>query len=138
MWDFIQQNLLLVGLALASGGMLFFPMLRGSSGNGISAAEATLKINREDAVVIDVREADEWAKGHIPNARHITLGQLEKRLPEIEKFKGRVVIVCCASGIRSANACTLLQKAGFGQVFNLAGGMGTWTEANLPVAKGLK
>ena len=51
------------------------------------------KLNREDAVVIDVRETHEWDRGHIPNARHIALGQLSKRMHEIEKFKSRPVIV---------------------------------------------
>lgn len=131
--DFIQQNIFLVLLALISGGMLLYPLLRGGPGGGVSVAEATLKINREDAVVIDVREPDEWGKGHIPSARHIALEQLEKRLHEIEKFKTRPLIVCCASGGRSTKACGVLKKAGFTQVFNLNGGMGAWAEANLPI-----
>lgn len=133
MWDFIQQNIFLVALAVVSGGMLLYPLLRGGAAGGLSAAEATLKINREDAVVIDVRESDEWAKGRIPGARHIPAGQLEKRLGEIEKFKARPVIVCCAGGGRSATSCGVLKKAGFTQVFNLDGGMGSWAEANLPI-----
>ncbi|CAB1367588.1 rhodanese-like domain-containing protein [Denitratisoma oestradiolicum] len=133
MWEFIQQNIFLVALAAVSGGMLLYPLLRGGGAGGLSAAEATLKINREDAVVIDVREADEWAKGRIPGARHIPAGQLEKRLGEIEKLKARPVIVCCAGGGRSATACGVLKKAGFTQVFNLDGGMGSWAEANLPI-----
>ncbi|RTL57893.1 MAG: rhodanese-like domain-containing protein [Rhodocyclaceae bacterium] len=130
--EFVQQNIFLVVLALTSGGLLVWELLKGG-GNGISTAEATLKINREDALVVDVREANEWAAGHIANARHIVLGQLEKRLHEIEKFKERPVIVCCASGMRSAGACKQLQKAGFNQVFNLNGGITAWGEANLPL-----
>lgn len=132
MMEFVQQNIFLVVLALTSGGLLVWELLKGSS-NGISTAEATLKINREDALVVDVREANEWATGHIANARHIVLGQLEKRLHEIEKFKERPVIVCCASGMRSAGACKQLKKAGFNQVFNLNGGIAAWGEANLPL-----
>jgi rhodanese-related sulfurtransferase len=132
-WDFIQQNLAMVALALISGSMLLYPLLRGGPAGGVSVADATLKINREDAVVVDVRESDEWLKGHIPGARHIALAQLEKRIHEIEKFKERPLIVCCASGGRSSKACSVLQKAGFTKVFNLNGGMGAWAEANLPV-----
>lgn len=132
MIDFLQQNIFLVGLALTSGGMLLWTLVQGEAG-GISAAQATLKINREEALVVDVREAGEWNQGHIPNARHLPLGQLEKRLHEIEKFKERPVIAVCASGNRSANACKMLKKAGFTQVFNLNGGMPGWTEAGLPV-----
>lgn len=132
MMDFLQQNVFLVILAVTSGGLLIWELSKGT-GNNLSPAQATLKINREEAVVVDVRESNEWTNGHIPNARHIALGQLEKRLHEIEKFKDRPVIVCCASGNRSANACKQLQKAGFSQVFNLAGGVTAWGEANLPL-----
>ncbi|HEX5394640.1 MAG TPA: rhodanese-like domain-containing protein [Rhodocyclaceae bacterium] len=132
MIDFLQQNIFLVGLVLTSGGMLLWTLVQGDAG-GISAAQATLKINREDALVVDVREAAEWSKGHIANARHLPLAQLEKRLNELEKFKDRPVIAVCASGNRSANACKVLTKAGFTQVFNLNGGMTSWAEAGLPV-----
>ncbi|HEY3433879.1 MAG TPA: rhodanese-like domain-containing protein [Rhodocyclaceae bacterium] len=132
MTEFLQQNVFLVVLVISSGGMLAWELLKGG-GSGLSAAQATLKINREDALVIDVRESNEWATGHIPDARHIALGQLEKRLHEIEKFKERPIIVCCASGNRSAGACKQLQKAGFTQVFNLNGGISSWADANLPI-----
>ena len=130
--DFVQQNLMWVMLAAISGGMLLLQTLRGG-GNNISVADATLKLNREDALIIDVRETHEWDRGHIPNARHIALGQLGKRMQEIEKFKSRPVIVVCASGNRSSSACGTLKRAGFEQVFNLSGGIGAWSEANLPV-----
>ncbi len=129
--EFIQQNISWVMLAVVSGGMLLWPMLRGP--NGISVAEATTLINREDGVVLDVREANEWSSGHIPNARHIALGQLAGRLSELDKFKGKPVVVCCASGNRSSSACGALRKAGFERVYNLAGGLGAWSEAGLPV-----
>jgi rhodanese-related sulfurtransferase len=130
--DFVQQNLMWIMLAAISGGMLLLQTLRGG-GNNISVADATLKLNREDALIIDVRETHEWDRGHIPNARHIALGQIGKRMQEIEKFKSRPVIVVCASGNRSSSACGTLKRAGFEQVFNLSGGIGAWSEANLPV-----
>ena len=130
--DFIQQNLTWVMLAAVSGGMLLFQALRGG-GAGISVADATLKLNREDAVVIDVRETHEWDRGHIAGARHISLGQIDKRMHEIEKFKNRPLIVVCASGNRSSSACGALKRAGFEQVFNLSGGIGAWSAAGLPV-----
>ena len=131
MTEFIQQNVFLVILALTSGGMLVWTLFQG--GNGISPAEATLKINRDDAVVIDVRDNAEWAAGRIAGARHMALDQLPKRLGELDKFKERPLVVYCASGNRSASACSMLRKAGFAQVFNLEGGLPAWREANLPV-----
>lgn len=133
--EFIQQNLMWVGLAAASGGMLLWQMFNGTGGNNVSVAEATLLINRQDALVVDVRETAEWSSGHLPNARHIALGRLGTHLSEIDKFKEKPVIVVCASGNRSSAACGTLKKAGFQQVFNLAGGVNAWSDAGLPMTK---
>jgi rhodanese-related sulfurtransferase len=131
--EFVQQNIMWIAVALVSGGMLLYPMIAGGAGGGISAAEATALINREDGIVVDVRETSEWSAGHIPNARHIALAQLGGKLSELEKFKRRPIIVCCASGNRSNSACRALRNAGFERVFNLAGGIGAWTDAGMPV-----
>jgi rhodanese-related sulfurtransferase len=133
--DFIQQNLMWVGLAAVSGGMLLWQMVTGPGGNNISVNEATLLINRQDALVLDVRETAEWSAGHIPNARHIALGHLDKHLSEIEKYKDKPIIVVCASGNRSSSGCGVLKKAGFQQVFNLSGGVGAWGDAGLPMTR---
>ncbi len=130
--DFVQQNIMWVMAAVISGAMLLASLVR-SSGKGLSVTEATLLINREDALVVDVRETSEWSAGHIPNARHIALGQLDKHMSELEKFKNRPVIICCASGNRSSSACGTLKRAGFERVFNLSWGLGAWTGAGLPV-----
>jgi rhodanese-related sulfurtransferase len=129
--EFVQQNLMWIGLAVVSGGMLLWQTFNGA-GDAMTPAAATLLMNREDAVVLDVRETGEWSSGHIAGARHIALGQLGKRMSEIEKYKTRPIIVCCASGNRSSSACGQLKKAGFEKVFNLSGGMSAWLEANLP------
>lgn len=131
--EFVQQNLMWVALALVSGGMLLWPMVAGGGAQNLTPAQATLLINREDALVLDVRETGEWSTGHIPGARHITLAQLEKRMSEIERFKDRPVIICCASGNRSSSACGQLKKSGFQKVFSLAGGISGWLEASLPL-----
>jgi rhodanese-related sulfurtransferase len=133
--EFIQQNLMWVGLAAISGGMLLWQLFNGAGGSNISANEATLMINRQDALVVDVRETAEWSAGHIPGARHIALGHLGKHLSEIERFKEKPVIVVCATGNRSGSACGTLRKAGFQQVFNLSGGISAWGDAGLPMTK---
>lgn len=133
--EFIQQNLMWVGLAAVSGGMLLWQMFDGSGGNSVSVSEATLLINRQDAIVVDVRETAEWSTGHIQSARHIALGHLGKHLSEIDKFKEKPVIVVCANGNRSRSACGTLKKAGFQQVFNLTGGVAAWRDAGLPMIK---
>jgi rhodanese-related sulfurtransferase len=131
--DFVQQNIIWVALAAVSGGMLLWPLIAGGTVAHLTPAEATLMMNREDAMVLDVRETSEWGGGHITGARHITLGQLENRLSELDKFKEKPIIVVCATGNRSASACGNLKKHGFGKVFSLGGGVSAWREANLPL-----
>lgn len=132
--EFFKANLIWLVMALVSGGMLLWPLIRYRSGAAsLSPLEATLMINREDAVVLDVREPAEWSKGHIPNARHIPLGQIEQRLGELDKFKAKPIIVSCATGSRSSSVCGTLRKAGFDRVFNLAGGLPAWEQAGQPL-----
>ncbi|MEW5888836.1 MAG: rhodanese-like domain-containing protein [Pseudomonadota bacterium] len=134
--EFLQNNYIWVIVAFVSGGMLLWPLVRGRAGGpGVGPAQATLLINREDAVVVDVREPAEYSQGHIVNARNLPLGQLQKRLTELEKFKDKPIILCCASGNRSASAGATLRKAGFAKVYNLAGGVVAWEQAGLPVTK---
>lgn len=132
--EFLQHNWYWAALAAVSGSLLLATSLRGGRG-GISPAQATQLINREDAIVVDVREAAEYAGGHLLNARHIPLGDLPKRLADLEKFKDKPVILNCQTGGRSSSACDILRKAGFSQVFNLEGGIVAWTEAGMPVSK---
>jgi rhodanese-related sulfurtransferase len=130
--EFVQNNLMYVMLAVTSGAMLVWQTMSSSGRNQVSPMQATLLLNREDALVIDVREASEWSAGHIPNSRHIAISQLEKQIHEIEKFKTRPLIVNCQTGNRSSSACGTLKKHGFEKVYNLAGGIGAWREAGLP------
>jgi rhodanese-related sulfurtransferase len=110
----------------------------GSGGTDVNPAAATLLINREDAQVIDVREAEEFAAGHLPDAKNVPLAKLADRINEIERFKDKPVIVCCASGMRSGKACGQLRKLGFASVHNLSGGMDAWVGAGYPVKKGTR
>ncbi|HET6718758.1 MAG TPA: rhodanese-like domain-containing protein [Rhodocyclaceae bacterium] len=137
MFEFIQANILLVVLTLTSGGMLLFPMLR-PGGKEVSPTDATLMINRENAVFIDVRSAAEFASGHVPDSINIPREKIVERIAEIEKYKDRPLILNCASGARSGSACGELRKRGFDKVFNLAGGVGAWAQAGLPIKKGAK
>lgn len=96
---------------------------------------ATQAMNAEDALVLDVREDAEYKQGHLANAVHIPLGQLGNRLKELEKYRDRTVVAYCRTGNRSNTAASLLHRQGFNSVFNLAGGIVAWQNANLPVTK---
>ncbi len=135
---FVMENIWWIGLMLGSGAMLLWPMLRGSTSGAkdVSPAEAVLLINRENAIVLDVREESEFAAGHIPDAKNIPLSKLAERINELRKFQQKPVVVNCQTDMRSAKAFGQLKEAGFTNLYNLRGGLNAWNEAKLPVAKG--
>ena len=134
--EFLQQNWYWAALAAASGTWLMVELIRSRGDDTqLSPVEATLLVNREDAIVIDVREQGEYAQGHIPNARHIPAGEIERRSKELEKWKDHPVILCCATGARSNSAAGALRKVGFNRIYNLRGGMMEWQKAGQPVSR---
>jgi rhodanese-related sulfurtransferase len=137
--EFIQQNIFLILVALGSGGALLFLTARGPIGtSSLTPTQATLLINREDAQVIDLRAAEDYANGHLPESRNIPLEQLEARTGELDKLKNTQVILVCQTGTHSAGACRRLEKLGFGKVGSLARGISGWRAAGLPLRKGAK
>ena len=134
--EFIQKNIFLVLVAVVSGTMLLWPFLRrGTGGPWVNTLEATQLMNREEALVLDLRAPADYAKGHILGAKSMPLADLERRLAELDKHKSRAVIVHCADGNRAGGAVATLRKAGFAKVVNLTGGFGAWQQAGLPVEK---
>ena len=135
--QFVQNNIWLVLAAVVSGLMFLWPTVakRFSRTREVGAAEAVQLINRQDAAILDVREPNEFKGGHIPNARNVPVGQIEERMKDLEKLKSKPILLVCATGNRSAAACATLHKAGFEQVYALAGGMGAWQQAGMPTQK---
>ena len=132
---FILDNWMIMSVALASGAMLFWPVLKGASGGSLTAAGAVQLINREKAVVIDICEVNEFAAAHIVGAKNIPLGQLEEKLPTVVKNKTLPLVLVCQSGARSKRAESIAKKLGYAQAQSLAGGLGGWRAANLPLEK---
>jgi len=135
--EFFKENVLLIGLALGSGIMLLLPSFKKGAGGALSlsTSEAINLINRNHALVLDVRNDAEFASGHIVDAKHIPLDELAERLTELNKYKDKPILVNCQRGARSAKACEILRKAEFTQVKNLQGGLDAWLTAKLPVVK---
>ena len=91
-------------------------------------------MNDSDTIVIDVREPEEFLKGHIENAISTPLGNLSTHLSKLETHKKNPVLIACQNGTRSASAAKLLTKAGFEQVFVIIGGMQAWeNDYKLPI-----
>jgi rhodanese-related sulfurtransferase len=133
--DFLRNNLLLAGVAVASGGMLIWPLLRRTTGGPwVSTTQATHLMNREDALVVDVREPGEFGAGHILGARNVPLVKMDGT-GELAKRKDKPVIVYCDGGDRAAKAAAALRKLGFTRVVNLNGGLPAWQQAGLPLEK---
>ncbi len=96
----------------------------------VSPEEALAAIGR-GAVLVDVREDDEWDAGHTPDAEHLPLATVSAN---ITRFTGRDVLTVCRSGGRSSKAAQTLASAGV-KVSNLTGGMTAWAAAGLPVVR---
>jgi rhodanese-related sulfurtransferase len=135
--EFIMDNIALVALFLASGAMLLWPEISRLMGGSseIGTLEATRLMNQGTTLVLDIRDGNEFASGHVPRARHIPLGELSKRVEEIGKYKDKPVIVTCKNGSRAGAASRFLKKAGFNVVYQLKGGIAAWQQASLPVEK---
>jgi rhodanese-related sulfurtransferase len=105
----------------------------------VSPLLAVAKMNDSDTIVIDVRDPEEFLKGHIENAINTPLGNLPAHLSKLEAHKNKPVLIACQTGTRSASAGKILTKAGFEQVFVITGGMQAWeTEYKLPIKSASK
>lgn len=114
----------------------FIMYLSKAGAKSVSAQAAVMLINRKDGVVLDIRDKKEFESGHIVDAINIPSSKLSARLPELEKFKTRPVIVVCKMGQHSGEACKILTSAGFTEVVRLQGGMAEWRGQTLPVVTG--
>jgi len=102
---------------------------------GVSIHEATLLINKEKAIVLDLRSNAEFKAGHINDAVNLPYTSLASRISELDKYKGRPVILVCKMGQHAKAASKTLTQAGF-DAKRLNGGMMEWGSANLPLVKG--
>jgi rhodanese-related sulfurtransferase len=131
---FIIDHIFTIAIVLVSGGYLLFSGL-GRGGKRASPLEATMLINRGKSTIVDVRTPEEFAAGHLRDAKNIPLADLGTRIGELEKSKSRSVIVVCQTGARADKAVRQLDAAGFADVVRLDGGIAAWQTAGLPIAK---
>lgn len=118
------------------GLLSFLRRSQSGSGGGTPSAAGPVQVQElldQGALAVDVREPAEWKAGHMPSARHIPLGQLDRRGKELPK--GKTIVTVCASGARSARAAAMLRREGY-QVVNLKGGMHAWQRAGLATTSG--
>ena len=105
-----------------------------SGGQAVGATDAVRLMN-QGALLVDVRSPAEYAAGHIIDARNVPQDQLAGAADSLKRFKDKVVITCCESGMRSGAAARVFKAQGFTKVVNLRGGLQAWRAENLPLVK---
>ena len=131
--DFLFENIFLVVLIIISGALLFFPKVLSRDNKVLGSKEVTLLINREPAMLVDVRSEADFRAGHITNAINIPLDQIEVQINKITSNSKKNIIVYCQKGARSAQAFRLLNKLGLPKLYTIEGGLDAWLKNNLPI-----
>ena len=141
--DFFFENILLIGIAFVSGGLLVWPLLTKNIGvKRLGTAEATTMLNRQNGILVDLREDDDLLVGVIPQAERIPSSILLRKREEFDKYKKKFQdkknqnkpIILMGNKISTVSVVgKLFKDNGFEEVFCLDGGIESWIEAGLPV-----
>jgi rhodanese-related sulfurtransferase len=132
--EFLASHWVLSGLWFAIA-IALLAYINSKLAKSLSPHQATLLINKQDGLVLDVRERKDFDKGHIADAVNIPLAKLTERAVELDKKKDHPIIVVCQFGQHSGEAVKLLQGLGFSKVEKMQGGMSEWQSQNLPVVR---
>ena len=135
--EFVSNNTLLVVALFASFFLLVFTELRRKATGLVNVdPNAAVKLINNDAVVLDLRSAEAFGRGHIVGAQNVPLDQLDTRLETLDPKKP--VVTVCDAGMNSGKAVDRLRKAGFESAWGIKGGMHAWSQEGLPVVTGKK
>jgi rhodanese-related sulfurtransferase len=130
-----SHPLLAGGTALLALAVAAYEFSRARSGGQAVGPTEAVRLMNQGAVLVDVRSQAEFDSGHILDARHVPQDEVAKAAETLKRFKEKVVVVCCESGMRSGAAARVLQAQGFTKVVNLRGGLQAWRTENLPLVK---
>ena len=136
----LEFNLFLIDYWYFSVPLFFFIFLFAYSemnkgGKKIEHNQLTRLVNKQSAILIDLRKKEDYENGHIMTAMNYPHQEFDNQMHELEKFKDRPIILICDMGRNSANIGVKLKKSEFEKTFRLNGGMMTWTQENLPVVQ---
>ncbi len=132
--EFATNNFMLVAAWVLTLMMLFWTESQ-KAGKAVTPALTTQMINKQDAVLLDIRSKKEWDTGYITGSKHIPIADLTRRMSELEKYKSRPLIVICNLGQTAGSATKQLKAAGFENVMRMQGGITEWKGQNLPIVK---
>lgn len=134
--DYISHHpYLAIATLVAAIVALVFELRSRSLGAAAISSNMAIALQNKGALLLDVRTAEEFASGHIIEAKNIELEKLGEQADTLKKWREKPVVVYCESGSRSAQAARLLKSLGFTQAVNLRGGLASWRSDNLPLAK---
>ncbi len=137
--EFAGNHTLLVFALVTSFLLVVFTELRRKATGMLAVAPTdAVKLINNDAVVLDLRSAESFSRGHIVGARNVPMDELEGHLEKLKKFRSKPVVAVCDAGMTSSKAANTLRNSGFDSVYNLKGGMSAWGQAGLPVVSGKK
>ncbi|MFC4258425.1 rhodanese-like domain-containing protein [Marinobacter lacisalsi] len=134
LFEFVVNHYILVSIFVALLLALFLLESR-RGGKKVSAQEAVNLINRDEAVVVDIRERKEFNEGRITGSIHIPLSAIKERAGELKKHQDKTVIVVDKMGQHAAMAVKQLNAEGYPNVVRLNGGIGDWKASSLPLVK---
>jgi len=123
------------GTAVLALAVLAYEASRARSGGQSVGPMDAVRLMNQGALLLDVRSQSEFDSGHILDARHVPQDQIASSGEVLKKYKDKVVIACCESGMRSGAAARVLQAQGFTKIVNLKGGLQAWRAENLPLVK---
>ncbi len=132
--EFASNHFILVSLFLVL--IVAFMINEGKQGGAaISPSNLVTLVNREGAVIIDVRDGKEFGNGHIAGAVNVPASSIDSRIGDLQAYKEKPVVLVCKMGQHAGAAGRKLKAQGFENVRRLSGGMAEWTASNLPVVK---
>jgi rhodanese-related sulfurtransferase len=114
---------------------LFFVLESRRGGQSLTPQLATNMVNQKDAVIVDLRDSDEFRTGHIAGSINIPAGQALDRIAELEKYKDKPLILTCDMGAKASHLGRQLRTKGFSDLYRIQGGLNAWRSASLPVVK---
>ncbi len=136
---FAGENTLLVSaLAFSFFILIFTELQRKARGLTTVEPQAAVKLINADAVVIDLRSPEVFARGHIVNAKNMPFEEIAANKEKISKYAKKAILAVCDAGMTSAKFVGSMRKSGIENVYGLKGGINAWTQANLPLVTGKK
>lgn len=133
--EFLAEHWSIAGALVIAIIMLLFHESR-RAGASISPQQAAQLVNREQAVMVDLRDPAEFRKGHVIGAINIPYASFKQRLNELDSFRDRPVVLICNLGQHAGSVGKQLAAAGFGKVYRVSGGITEWRHQQMPLEKG--